>query len=127
MTRQEIPLYTQIRMFLTSDVSVAGNVHGDVISSERFFDRVKDVNRNEDIDELFGVVGSIARHEEEQSYYLTYRYSTRNSSLVKTFLVCRRPKRGIHDNYTFIEFVQGGERLPALMREAEGIIVKLEK
>ena len=67
---------------------------------------------------------------DNQSYYLLYRYSTNSGEIVKTFLVIRTPMKGVRTQFTFNNFVWGGEgsaHLSHLFRECEGVILKMEK
>jgi len=73
---------------------------------------------------------SDSRQEADHSYFLLYRYSTNEGTMLKSFLVCQKPEKGLIESYGFNHFVWGGvkhEFRQNIFRECEGLLLRFEK
>lgn len=71
-----------------------------------------------------------SRAERDHSYFLLYRYSTRNGAILKSFLVCQKPERNVTTSYGFNHFVWGGtqpEFRQHIYRECEGLLLSFAR
>jgi hypothetical protein len=87
-------------------------------------------NRSEQSEANAFFRGSRSNDEQDQSYYLVYRYSTNNGSVMKSFLVIQKPLREVRRIHVFNHFVWSGQEISYMshiFRECEGFVLKLAK
>lgn len=65
--------------------------------------------------------------QQDESYYVMYRYSTTEGAILKTFMVCKKPQRDFSEYFSYLTFIHGGEHFfPDVVRESTGVILKYE-
>lgn len=86
--------------------------------------KADDISTRNDVADLF--YPSRYRSELDQSYYVIYRYSTEGPSIVKTFMVIKRPIRWFMNLNSFVEFIRGGEGFQRdVARESRGVVARM--
>jgi hypothetical protein len=130
-------VFEQVRMFLTSNQHSVRAAHpGSIPSHEvnqnshgwnNFLEglaRASSRIRQREHADLFYTSSREVSEEGDQSYYVLYRYSTNPGLVLKSFMVCRKPRRRILSNYTYVTF-RGRIRGTDTAGESEGVISKL--